>query len=228
MRVAGIVVATGGAFGLPADLHTRVAGGRPLAWWGAELLAPACESIAVLAPEAAMPAVRAQLKGVAQACVLPTQASRWQSVRFAIAELGPSELVVIHDYFRPLASSSLLRQVLTESSSSGAAAPAIDLTETVAEVDELGRAVRYGPPRRLRVLQTPQAFVTGLLQDSLFALAQRPPSEPPLDDAAVVGAAGGLVQLVPGEHSNRQLLTSQDFATAEPLFSARGAGADAR
>ena len=218
MRVAGIAVASGVAWEAPTELYLRPLAGEPLLLWSIRALATQADRVvAIVPPPLLTPATLTVRAAGLAAIVVAAERERWHSMRIAVAALGPSDLVVVHDVFRPLAAHKLFARVLTEASSSGAAACALPLEGSIAEVDHQKRAVRMPLPQALRLLQSPQAFVTGLLQDSLEAVAASISSmaAPPADDAAAVQYAGGLVQVVDGDPDNRPIVDADDFAWAE-------------
>lgn len=64
-------------------------------------------------------------------------AERIDSVRKGLSEVRPdAELVAIHDGARPLLPQSVLEEVLLRGAETGAAAPALPLTDTVKRVEE--------------------------------------------------------------------------------------------
>ncbi len=222
MRVAGVLVASGRAWSAPVEQYRRTLGGEPLLRWGVRLLAAHCNPVGLVVP----PELVADAEGVVgpvevRLQIVSAVPERWRSLWAAIEALGASDISLVHDVFRPLAPPATFRHVLTEASGSGAAACAIQADAPVCEVDDQHRMVRSMVPERVRLLQTPQGFVTGLLQDAVEAASQH--AGTPLDDAAAVGIAGGLVQLVPGDPLNRQLLAEEDYSWAAAVLAARGA-----
>lgn len=140
--------------------------------------------------------------------------NRFQSVKRGL-EAVPQEcdVIAVHDGVRPLASVDMIRRVMTTARSSGAAVPAVDVVDSLREVN--GRGESHIVDRsRFRAVQTPQAFRSGLLRmaydaefDSRFT-----------DDASVVEAAGNTVTLCEGERSNIKITTPEDLLAAEALI----------
>jgi 2-C-methyl-D-erythritol 4-phosphate cytidylyltransferase len=140
-------------------------------------------------------------------------ATRAESVRAGLAALPPDvEVVVVHDAARPLASTSLFKEVIRAvADGADAAIPAIAVTDTLKQVQ--GDVVVSTVSREGIVsVQTPQAFRADLLRR---AHAGSPDAT---DDAALVEALGATVRVVPGESSNLKLTEPADLALAEALL----------
>jgi 2-C-methyl-D-erythritol 4-phosphate cytidylyltransferase len=76
-----------------------------------------------------------------------------------------TEVVVLHDPHRPLAPASLVSAVVTAvRAGADAAVPAVEVTETVKEVDAGGRIVRTVPRDELLQLQYPRAVRPSVLR----------------------------------------------------------------
>jgi len=146
--------------------------------------------------------------------------TRQASVRTALAEpMAPDGLVCIHDAVRPLVQAAMLDALLEAAARDGAAAPALPLTDTVAEADGEDRVLRYVDRRPLRALQTPQVFRYGLIHAAHQAAAAAPLDF--TDDTAVAAAAGCTIRLVPGDPSNIKITTRDDLALAAHLLAMR-------
>ncbi len=221
MRVAGILAASGWRWTLPGQSYLRGLGGEPLLVRAARTLLEVSDELAVVVPPGIVAPTRAALRAAElEGGVIAAGPERWRTMREVVTDLGPSDVVVVHDVLRPLASRELFGRVLTEASGSGAAACAVPVSSTIAEVDGSGRVVRVASAAPLVAVQTPQAFVTGLLQDGLDAVATTIAhlGVPPHDEHPAVQLAGGLVQLVEGDPDNRELVTDDDFAWAESFL----------
>lgn len=135
---------------------------------------------------------------------------RSDSVRLALQELSPTvEHVLIHDAARALASSDLATRVLNELQAGvQAVVPALEMIDTVKEVDRDG-FVRSTPDRSaLRSIQTPQGFSRSVLQRAHEA------SEDATDDAALVEAIGIPVKTIAGEARALKITNPADVALA--------------
>jgi 2-C-methyl-D-erythritol 4-phosphate cytidylyltransferase / 2-C-methyl-D-erythritol 2,4-cyclodiphosphate synthase len=131
----------------------------------------------------------------------------------ALSDREP-QIVLVHDAARPFASKALISRSIAAARDSGAAIPALLLTDTVKAVDAAGVVVETLDRNRLRTVQTPQAFAF----KPLLAAHRRAAAEGLnnfSDDAALAEWAGLMVTVFEGESSNVKLTTTDDFARAE-------------
>lgn len=142
-------------------------------------------------------------------------AERGDSVWNGLAAVPPgTRTVLIHDGARPLVSVAVIDRVL-DAAASGAAIPAVPVTDTVKEVDERGY-VRATPDRsRLRLAQTPQGFPLPLILDAYRRA--RAEGWAASDDAALCERLGIPVRVVDGAASNLKVTRPEDLALAEAL-----------
>ncbi len=142
-------------------------------------------------------------------------ASRQASVRAgleALASRNP-EIVLVHDAARPFASSGLVSRAIAAAAASGAAVPALAMTDTVKVVDPSGIVLETLDRSRLRSVQTPQAFrFPALIEAHRRAAAEG--HDEFTDDAALAEWAGLRVTTFTGEPGNVKLTTGDDFARA--------------
>ena len=153
--------------------------------------------------------------GVATA---PGGATRSDSVRAGLALVADdTDIVVVHDAARPLASRSLFAAVIAAvEAGADAAIPALPIVDTVKRVDGI-RVLDTVPRADLVVVQTPQAFRAAMLRAAHAGAAVD------TDDAALVEAHGGTVVIVPGETRNLKLTVAADLELAQALLDT-GAG----
>ena len=84
-------------------------------------------------------------------------AERMDSVRSGLREIRPeADLVAIHDGARPLVTQEVLRQVIEKAALTGAAAPAVPVTDTIKRGEE-GLAVETVDRSTLFAVQTPRS-----------------------------------------------------------------------
>ena len=90
-------------------------------------------------------------------------ATRQASVHAGLEALASQkpDVVLIHDAARPFVSAALISRAIEAASRTGAAVPAIQVTDTIKQVDETGNVEATPERARLRVAQTPQAFRFG-------------------------------------------------------------------
>jgi 2-C-methyl-D-erythritol 4-phosphate cytidylyltransferase len=157
---------------------------------------------------------------------VPGGNTRSESVRRALAAVGPGDPVLVHDAARPLLTPAIARQVidaLAADPTAGAAIAAMPVTDTVKRVDGAG-AVRETLERSdLWAVQTPQVFRRGALERALDVPAEELARA--TDDAWLVERAGGRVLVVRAGEQNLKVTTPIDLQLAELLLAARGSGA---
>lgn len=142
--------------------------------------------------------------------------TRSESVRAGLAAVpGTAGVIAVHDAARPLARPELWRAVIDAVvGGADAAIPAAPVTDTVKEVGSDGHLVTLDRSRLVAV-QTPQAFRAEILK-----LVHADGGEA-TDDAALVEAAGGRVQLVAGPRDNIKITCPEDLLVATALLGGR-------
>lgn len=133
----------------------------------------------------------------------------------AIAERKP-DIVLIHDAARPFASSALVSRAIAAAKQSGAAIPALAVTDTVKTVDASGLVGATLDRNTLRLVQTPQGFAFEALLDAHRRAAAQGRDDF-TDDAALAEWAGLKVSVFPGDPGNIKITEENDFARAEAL-----------
>jgi 2-C-methyl-D-erythritol 4-phosphate cytidylyltransferase/2-C-methyl-D-erythritol 2,4-cyclodiphosphate synthase len=143
-------------------------------------------------------------------------ASRQASVLAGLEALstGAPDIVLIHDAARPFCSAELVSRAITACGETGAAIPALEVTDTIKRVDAQGRVTGTVDRSELRSVQTPQAFNFAALLDA-HRKAAKEGRQDFTDDAALFEWAGHKVTVFAGESGNVKLTTDEDFAKAE-------------
>src|SRR5688572_17325353 len=87
-------------------------------------------------------------------------ASRQASVRAGLEALSARapDIVLVHDAARPFCSTELISRAIAACEKTGAAIPAIEVTDTIKRVDADGHVAGTVDRAELRAVQTPQAF----------------------------------------------------------------------
>ena len=144
--------------------------------------------------------------------------SRQASVRAGLKALAPHapDIVLIHDAARPFASTALVASAIAAAEQTGAAIPALPVTDTVKSVDAAGLVKTTLDRNGLRLIQTPQAFAFQPLLDA-HARAAAQGRDDFTDDAALAEWAGMKVAVFPGEPGNIKITNPEDFARAEAM-----------
>lgn len=209
MSTWAVVVAggNGSRFGSPKQFAELA--GRPVVAWSLDTARRACQGVVVVVPpghDRAWDADRTVTGGT----------TRSDSVRAGL-EVVPADVsvIVVHDAARPLAPLELWHAVIAAvSDGADAAVPAVPVTDTVKVLDPDGRLITLDRSHLVAV-QTPQAFRAGMLRQVHVAGGDY------TDDAALVEAAGGRVQLVDGPAENLKLTNPLDLIMAQALMVAR-------
>jgi 2-C-methyl-D-erythritol 4-phosphate cytidylyltransferase len=144
-------------------------------------------------------------------------ATRCESVRAGVEGLGDDvDLVAVHDAARPLVCAELVARVVAGAQATGAAVPAIPLSDTV-HVAASGFIGATLDRAQLRAAQTPQVARREWLLRAL-AVAQAP-----TDEGGVLHAAGYPVALVAGDPANIKITHPDDLVVAEAILASRQA-----
>jgi 2-C-methyl-D-erythritol 4-phosphate cytidylyltransferase/2-C-methyl-D-erythritol 2,4-cyclodiphosphate synthase len=220
--VAAVVVAAGRGTRAGGDLpkQFRLLGGAPVLRASLGLFAshPEITMVQPVIHRDDMPHFRAAAAGIE---LLPPafggdtrQISVYAGLE-AIAEKRP-DIVLVHDAARPFVSPVLVSRAIAAAQSTGAAIPALPVTDTVKVVDAAGRVTQTLARAGLRLVQTPQAFAFPAIYHAhcKAAAAERNNFT---DDAALAEWAGLEVSVFDGEAGNIKLTTPDDFARVEAM-----------
>jgi 2-C-methyl-D-erythritol 4-phosphate cytidylyltransferase/2-C-methyl-D-erythritol 2,4-cyclodiphosphate synthase len=143
-------------------------------------------------------------------------ATRQASVRAGLEALSgrAPAIVLVHDAARPFCTAELVSRAIAAAGVTGAAIPALAVTDTIKRVDADGRVAGTLDRAELRAVQTPQAFSFPALLEA-HRKAAKSGREDFTDDAALAEWAGLKVVVFAGETGNVKLTTEEDFARAE-------------
>jgi 2-C-methyl-D-erythritol 4-phosphate cytidylyltransferase/2-C-methyl-D-erythritol 2,4-cyclodiphosphate synthase len=220
MRVSAIVLAAGRGqrAGGEVPKQFRAFGGEPALRRSLRLFAshPAVTNVQAVVDPAFTERFREAAEGLPKlAPPVAGGATRQSSVHAGLQALNREvpDLVLIHDSARPLASSALVDQAIESARATGAAIPALPLTDTIKRVDASGRIVNTLARETLRAAQTPQAFAFAKILAAHGKAAAAGRDDFP-DDAALAEWAGLEVVTFPGEAANLKLTTEYDFVRA--------------
>jgi len=215
--VWSIVVAGGSGRRFGRMKQFSLLGGRPVLEWAVEACRPGSAGVVLVLP-ATSGAGPADPHGAD--AVVSGGVTRADSVRCGLAAVpAEAEVIVVHDAARPLASPALFTAVIEAVTGGGAdgAVPGVPPSDTIKAVDESGRVIDTLDRTRLVAVQTPQAFRAAVLRR---AHAEAAPAGA-TDDAMLVEAVGGTVQVVPGEAGNLKITDPDDLGAAERTLAVR-------
>ncbi len=142
--------------------------------------------------------------------------TRFGSVKNALDTINPNkgDIIAIHDGVRPLVSAEIINEAFSTASIAGSAIPAIDVTDTIRQLDDDNVNSKVLLRAKLKAVQTPQTFDAMLLKSAYNV----PFSESFTDDASVVEAFGHNVTLTSGSPRNIKITHSIDLLIAEELL----------
>jgi 2-C-methyl-D-erythritol 4-phosphate cytidylyltransferase / 2-C-methyl-D-erythritol 2,4-cyclodiphosphate synthase len=129
------------------------------------------------------------------------------------------DVVLIHDAARPFVSAAVISRAIEAASRTGAAIPAIPVTDTIKLIDASGNVEATPERARLRVAQTPQSFRFDVILDA-HRRAARDGRSDFTDDAALAEWAGLTVATFEGDPANMKLTTPEDFVREEARLGA--------
>ncbi|MGE4275778.1 MAG: 2-C-methyl-D-erythritol 4-phosphate cytidylyltransferase [Lawsonibacter sp.] len=147
---------------------------------------------------------------------------RIYSVWAGLQEVRPDAgVIAIHDGARPLVPQMVLEEVVARAGVTGAAAPAIPVTDTIKR-EENGLAVETVDRSALWAVQTPQVFEAGLIRAAIKKAVDD--GETLTDDCAAVERLGMKVSLTTGSRENIKITTPFDLLLGEAILEARAIG----
>ena len=213
-KTAAIIAGAGSGHRLGADLPKALVKllDKTLVEHAVAALAPVAQLIIVTAPAGFEDKFKELLGD--QVTVITGGVLRSDSIRIALAKIPADfEYVLVHDAARAIASTELAKNIATElAKGEQAVIPALDVVDTIKEVDASGY-VRSTPDRStLRAVQTPQGFVKSVLAHAHSS------AEDATDDAALVEAIGIKVKVIAGEERALKITTKSDLTRAAQIL----------
>jgi 2-C-methyl-D-erythritol 4-phosphate cytidylyltransferase/2-C-methyl-D-erythritol 2,4-cyclodiphosphate synthase len=149
-------------------------------------------------------------------------ATRQASVHAGLEALASEkpDIVLIHDAARPFVTPAVISRAIDAAGRTGAAVPAIPVTDTIKQVDDTGNVEATPGRASLRIAQTPQAFRFDVILDA-HRRAARDGRSDFTDDAALAEWAGLTVATFEGDPANMKLTTPEDFIREEARLAAQ-------
>lgn len=230
LTASAIIVAAGSGVRLGSGLPKAfvLIGGRTMLSYSLRTVAQvgSIGEVVITVPEGFESAARAEATaaglGIAVK-ITPGGVERQDSVRIALGlTSSESELVIVHDAARPLASPEIFKACLSAAARTGGAIAAIPVADTLKRVAEGGSAIAATVARAgLWQAQTPQAFRrAALLLAHQRAVDNRVVAT---DDADLVERTGVRVEVVEGRAANLKITTPSDLAIVEAIIAAETA-----
>ena len=213
-KTAAIIAAAGAGNRLAANLPKALVKlvDKTLVEHAVAALSPVAELIIITAP-AGFEDQFSNLLGD-QVKVITGGVLRSDSIRIALSNIPENyEYVLVHDGARALATTDLAQSVVAQLvKGEQAVIPALDVIDTIKEVDSNNYVRNTLNRSSLRAVQTPQGFSRSVLARAHQA------SEDATDDAALVEALGIAVKVIPGEFRALKITTKADLATATQIL----------
>lgn len=149
-------------------------------------------------------------------------AERIHSVQAGLGEVNQeAELIAIHDGARPLVPQEVIQEAVSAAARTGAAAPALPITDTVKRTEE-GQTVETVDRSQLQAVQTPQVFEAGLIRAAVKRAIEE--NELLTDDCGAVERLGMKVTLTSGSKENIKITTPLDLVIGEAILRFRAEG----
>ena len=209
-KVALLIPAAGSGerFGAPIPKALVQLNGRTLIEHALLNLGPIASQIIVAAPAGYEEKFR-EILGDA-ITVVTGGSTRTKSVKIALESIDSEiEYVLVHDAARPLASGELGKRVIAALAAGDVAViPALNVADTIKEVDAANYVVSTPNRERLRAVQTPQGFARETLVKAHMQNIEA------TDDGALVEAMRGKVKLIEGEIRALKITNPEDLASA--------------
>jgi 2-C-methyl-D-erythritol 4-phosphate cytidylyltransferase len=221
MKKYAVIVAGGSGSRMGASIPKQflLLQGRPVLWYSIQTFLSAYNDLSVIlvAPPGHREAVQALLTGLGEpgrVQLAEGGETRFHSVRSGLRLVTEESVIAVHDGVRCLASVALVRRCFEEALRSGSAVPVVDCKDSVRWME--GEGSRPLDRGRVKLVQTPQTFLSGLLLPA-FARASGDGTAF-TDEATVVEAAGYPVHLVEGEANNIKITLPADLVLAGELL----------
>ena len=213
-KTAAIIAAAGAGNRLAANLPKALVKlvDKTLVEHAVAALSPVAELIIITAP-AGYEDQFSKLLGD-QVKVITGGVLRSDSIRIALSNIPENyEYVLVHDGARALATTDLAQYVVAQLvKGEQAVIPALDVIDTIKEIDSNNYVRNTLNRSSLRAVQTPQGFSRSVLARAHQA------SEDATDDAALVEALGIAVKVIPGEFRALKITTKADLVTATQIL----------
>jgi 2-C-methyl-D-erythritol 4-phosphate cytidylyltransferase len=219
MRVLAIIPAggSGSRFGAQIPKQFHLLAGKPILQHTIERFLADEEVAKIIVPvvEAALPGV--ERSPMARVKFVAGGTTRLQSVTRALeAASDEFDYVAVHDAVRPFFRLATFRAVLHAAQETGAAFPALPVTDTIHLLDN-GMIRETLDRNALAAAQTPQCFRMDVLRNVLRKAADA--GEDTTDEAGLAAKYGYKVLAVPGDALNVKITRPDDLAMAEAHFS---------
>ena len=223
MKASAIIVAAGSGVRLGSDLpkaFVKICGRTMLSYSLVTVRQlSSIDEVVITVPAGFENAARAEVAASGLSVpvkITPGGIERQDSVRIALdLTSAESELVIVHDAARPLATPAIFDACLAAATRTGGAIAAIPVADTLKRVAD-GSIIATVARAGLWQAQTPQAFRRALLT----AAHQRALDEKitVTDDADLLERSGARIEVVEASTNNIKITTPSDLAIVEAII----------
>lgn len=151
--------------------------------------------------------------------ILPGGRSRQESACSGVMAADDDvENVLIHDAARPMVSEELIGELLRVLGEHAVATPAVEPTDTIAEINDQNMIADIPDRKLLRHIQTPQGFKLDIIRQA-HALAREQSLENFSDDCSLILFFGlSQVFVIPGSECNIKITRPEDLMLMKKLL----------
>ncbi len=207
-----VAAGSGSRFGSLVPKQFLRLSGKRIFLYSLENLSGLCDEIVIPVPGEWVDRVKddvSQLKCSDRTRIVKGGSNRQDSVLRGLEALSPEiTRVLIHDSARPWATRALARRALAGLGQRPACIPVLPIAETVKEVRG-HLVVRTLDRSRLRLTQTPQAFLRSVLERALAQASRE--GIVGTDEAELVERTGEKVAIMKGERQNIKITWKEDL-----------------
>ena len=138
--------------------------------------------------------------------------TRFHSVKNGLEKIQDNTVVAIHDGVRPLVSETLINNLIDKTKSGIGVIPVVPVKDSIRKVE--GENSTHIDRSNLYKVQTPQCFLSTDIKEAYT----QDFSNTFTDDASVLEAIGGKINILLGEDKNLKITTQEDLKIAAILI----------
>jgi 2-C-methyl-D-erythritol 4-phosphate cytidylyltransferase len=144
--------------------------------------------------------------------LVPGGTTRFYSVKNGLEKIDENSVIAIHDGVRPLISTKLIDNLITETKNEVGIIPIVPVKDSIRKVE--GENSVHVDRSNLYKVQTPQCFLSADIKNAYTQEF----SELFTDDASVFEANGGEIKTILGDEKNLKITTEEDLKIASILI----------
>jgi len=213
MKIWTVLVAAGEGLRFGSKKQLAELAGKPVLLHSAVAASSVSDGIVVVTSGEDIEFVESCLKDIVHVYeVAQGGSTRSESVRSGLEKVPhDSEIVIVHDGVRPLASQELFELVVKKvKDGAEAVVPVVPIADSLRSIN--GKQINRD---EVVAVQTPQAFTASLLRKAYLN------NEDATDDSSLVESVGGTIDFVDGDVSNLKITVSSDLLIAEQFLIAK-------